>query len=72
MTKRTLPECLTAPLKADEVAMIQMATKLILDEMKALHGGIWSSYIDHEVGFVLIRAHGDMPAQRSATKGGTV
>lgn len=67
MTKRPLPECLTASLKADEVATIRVATKLIVDEMKALHGGTWKAAIDHEQGFVLVTALGPLPANEGGT-----
>jgi hypothetical protein len=39
------------------------AADKLLAAMQARHGGVWSVHIDHHSGFVLIRAHGDLPGK---------
>lgn len=63
-SKRTaaLPSCLTDILKGDDAARtVKEAANLIMHEMKAIHGGIWSVHVDHSVGYVLVRTHGALP-----------
>jgi hypothetical protein len=49
-----------APVAADPA---KDAADKLLAAMQARHGGVWSVHIDHDTGFALIRAHGELPGK---------
>jgi hypothetical protein len=49
-------------LPASSLDPVKDAAAKLTAAMVARHGGKWSMQIDHETGFVLIRAHHELPS----------